>query len=52
MTLKKPYEKPTAEVTSFQLNEELTITGSTGTGIPPWQQQVFDAGEDDYQLNP
>lgn len=34
--MKKEYEKPIADVTSFQLNEDLTINGSTGVDVPPW----------------
>lgn len=50
--MKKEYEKPIADVISFQLNEDLTIdqNPSTGTGKPPWAQHDLGFDKSEYQF--
>lgn len=50
--MKKEYEKPTADIVSFQLQEDLTITGSTGSGeIGPGDPGGWHSlGKGDYQI--
>ena len=48
--MKKTYEKPTAEVISFQLNEDLTVNGETGVSTaPPGLWESLDP-DDRYQI--
>lgn len=51
--MKKTYEKPTATVISFQLNEDLTINGETGVSEAPPGLIEFslEPGKNDYQLH-
>lgn len=45
--MKKTYEKPTAEVISFQLNEDLTVDGKPGVSTAPpglWESLDSDNG--------
>lgn len=48
--MKKNYEKPTATVTSFQLDKDLTIDGSISVEPAPWSMGEADPVENAYQL--
>ena len=49
--MKKSYEKPVAEVISFQVHEDLTVDASMGEGIPPWATTDMGLDEGGYTLD-
>ena len=49
--MKKNYEKPTATVTTFQLNEDLTINGSINVEPAPWSMGGTEPIDNGYTLD-